>query len=412
MRGFMRVACGAVALLAALAAAGCGGSGSSNGSSTAATTAKLAGPAIRIGIISPESDPTTGLTTPEPRAAAQARVDAIDAAGGIKGHPLQLIACNSKDDPNTAANCARQMVASRVAAVIGSVNATEAQIYPILQRAGIAAIGVPAETPAASTSPVAFCFDPGVAGDFLSPALLLAQQGAKKVSMLVPGGVPGTAPASAAFSLGVRVAGIQNGGIVTYTSGQSQFDAEVAKATANGVDGVFAFAPAQTIGPMLQTIRRQKPTLPVVTLAVNLTPDVISSLGSSANDIYAVGLGQPATADTPGMRLFDADMQRYAPQAARLDFAINAWAGVWTFERLAQHLKTIDAHSVLAAMRTLHDFDMGGIYPPVTTTHPFKGFPGMSCVANPTVVFQKLENGKLVAVDGKFVNPFPKPPGA
>ncbi len=387
---------GATALMA------CGGA--DDRKSTATT--KLTGAPIKIGLISNETTPKSGLTNPDPRVAAQTRVQSVNARGGINGRPLELIACDGKEDPNVSANCARQMVDDGVVAVMGAANGAEAQIHPVLDRAGIAAIGVIPETSAAGESKTAFCFSPGVVGDFLGAPMLLKSEGASRISMMLPGGVPGTAPAKAAFEMAVKQAGVTNAGVITYTYGQSQFDAEVAKAAANGADGLFAVATSQTLAPLLQTVKRQQPDLPVVTLTLDLSPGVLQSLGAQAEGIYAVGLGQPATSDAPNTRRFREDIERYADEPATTDFAINAWEAVWVFEQVASKLATIDRASVLAAMRALDDFDMGGIYPPVTTKRRFKGFPGMSCVANPTVVFQRVEDGKLVAIDGTFVDPF------
>ncbi len=405
-------------LASACVVAGCGGGSdsattSSPSSTTGTAAAKLSGPPIKIGMISAETNPKTGLTMPEARAGVDARIQAINADGGINGRPAQLVACDGKDNPNSTADCARKMVDEQVVAVIGAANSTEAQIMPILEQAKIPVVGAIPETPAVGDSPVAFCFDPGVAGDFLGAPRLLGDQGAKKASMLVPGGLPGTGPAEQAFNAGVAAAGIDNGGVVTFTPGQSQFDAEVAKATSDGVDGVFAFAPAQSIGPLMQTIRQQKPDVKAATLTVNFGPEQIESLGSAAEGILAVGLGQPATADVPGIKHFNADMDQYGGDAPRTDFAINAWASTWLLERVAQKLEKVDAASVLAAMGKLQDEDMGGIYPPITTTKPFKGFPGMSCVYNPTVVYQTVKDGKLTAIEpGKFADAFPPAPAA
>lgn len=399
------------AAMTMLALAGCS---SGTKASTSASSPHLSGTPIKIGIISPETNPATGISTPDSRAGAQARVDAVNAAGGIKGSPLKLITCDDENDPNTSTTCAREMVSDHVVAVIGAANATDAEITPVLSAAKIPVIGAIAETSAVSSSPFAFCFDAGVAGDFESGPLMLAQQGAKVVSMLVPGGVPGTAPATQAFDAGVTASGAKNGGVVTFTSGQTQFDSEVAKATGGGADGVFAYADGQTISELVNTLRQQKPNVMFATLTTNFDAQSIRTLGSTADGVLAVGLGQPATASVPGIKMFNADMDKYADSSVdRTDFAINAWASVWLFQRLAASLTSITSSSVLAGMKTLVNFDMGGIFPPLTTTKPAVPSPQLSCVYNATVVYEKVVGGKLEPlVPGKFFNAFTGQPAS
>ena len=56
------------------------------------------------------------------RAAARA----INAAGGVNGHPLVVDSCNDQGDPNLSATCARKMVSDHVVATFGDISAGNA----------------------------------------------------------------------------------------------------------------------------------------------------------------------------------------------------------------------------------------------------------------------------------------------
>jgi hypothetical protein len=81
-----------------------------------------------------------------------------------------------------------------------------------------------------------------------------------------------------------------------------------------------------------------------------------------------------------------------------------AWASVHLFAQVARGLSVVNAASVLAAMPKVTSFDIG-IMPPVDFSKPIS-MPGMH-VFNPNVFYERVQNGVLVPVSGKFVNLFP-----
>ena len=72
---------------------------------------------VRIGLAGPFSDPVGGPM----RKAAELAVEEINAAGGIGGRPIELIARDDRGDPDSAVSVAADLVAEGVVAVIGHV---------------------------------------------------------------------------------------------------------------------------------------------------------------------------------------------------------------------------------------------------------------------------------------------------
>ncbi len=110
-----------------------------------------------------------GTKSPELSGAVLAHAKTINNSGGIKDasgktHKLVVVVCTTKLDPNQAETCARDAVAKDVVAVIGDNSTEGAQIFPILEPAGIPAIGNVVFSPVDATSKVAFPITSGIAG--------------------------------------------------------------------------------------------------------------------------------------------------------------------------------------------------------------------------------------------------------
>lgn len=378
------------------------------GASGSAGASGRRGP-IKIGFIAAATSSLPAATQPEAFGAAQARVDAINAAGGINGHKLQLVTCNDDGDANTALTCADREISRGVVAITGN-GPEETSIYPALQKAGIASIGAIPISPAIGNSPVATCFTSAVAGGIVAVPKLFEKLGVRTDSLIYPNDYgAGSTLQVTAFNMGLHAANAKLGGIAGYPSTTTDFSSVIGPAFANGAKGIYAFAPGPPTGPLVAAIQSEDPSAKIIIAAGGWLPSVAQYLGSKGNGIYAVGFQQPATSHVPGMKLFNRDMARYARSSARDDQSILAWASVWAFQQIAAKLKAVTRASVLKGFSNFSNLQTGGIYPPMSKSarHPFTGLPGQKCVANPTSVFEVVRNGKLYPVkDGQFVDPF------
>ena len=71
---------------------------------SSSTSSRAAAATVKLGVIAPE-----GVSTnyPGSQAAAKAAIAGLNARGGLSGHPVELVYCNDKGDPNIATQCAR-----------------------------------------------------------------------------------------------------------------------------------------------------------------------------------------------------------------------------------------------------------------------------------------------------------------
>ena len=85
----------------------------------------------------------SGVGDPEPEraSAVNARLDVLNAAGGINGYKIVLDACDEKGDPNVASDCARKFVSDKDVASVSDLSIFGQKYNPILLAAGIPRIG-------------------------------------------------------------------------------------------------------------------------------------------------------------------------------------------------------------------------------------------------------------------------------
>jgi branched-chain amino acid transport system substrate-binding protein len=411
----------ALAMVASVAAvAGCGSgssststgsnAGSASTSSQAATTAaKPTGSPIVIGTIYDVTQPGSPARH-QTFDAIQARVDAINASGGIKGHPVKLVTCDSKASPTQGAACAKKIVSSGAVAVVGMVAIPEAAITPILDRAGIPSIGAFPASAAVGNSPNAFCFMPGLFGQVAGIPQALKTVGATTAAMLYPSNVgPLSVAIADGWKLGLKKSGLGDGGIAGFPVASTQFDAPVAKAVSHGANGVLAFGVGGGTAVLVKSVLQQSPN--AKTAAFFTAPAVLQALGSTANGMVSVSLNQPYTATSvPGIKMLNADMDKNgypATLAERDQDGVNAWAAAYAFQQVAEKLPEVTRSSVLAAMQSVKDLSTGGIYPPLSADTRKQKLASYGCIMNGAVVLAKVDDGKLVAVNpGQFYNPF------
>lgn len=134
-RGTSAVALGG---LAAMALAACG-------SSAAGATAG-SGASYKIGVLVSQTGPASQLGVGELRG-AQLAADRLNAAGGVDGHKIQIIALDDQTQPGQDVQEAHQLVNQKVAAIVGpSVVAGCHAVAPLVRSGG----------------PVDYCLSPGI----------------------------------------------------------------------------------------------------------------------------------------------------------------------------------------------------------------------------------------------------------
>src|ERR1700677_1225853 len=173
MRRLLTVSVGLGVLVAGVSACG-------SGRSPAATTAKAP---LAIMQMAPPSNPATGNIFDGTTVAAAA----INARGGVDGHPIKVIDCDDGapfSDPNDTAQCASQAVQDHVLAMVGNFSLFTSNIYASLQPASIANIGGLPSTSVDNTNPLSYPVQPDNTTTYAGIGLMLGRQKCKKVAFV------------------------------------------------------------------------------------------------------------------------------------------------------------------------------------------------------------------------------------
>lgn len=391
--------CAAATLAVVLGACSSSASSSSGaGASTAATGSTPAkGSPIEFVVISGTGPGTPGADqylVP----GAQAAVDEINAAGGVKGHPLQLNFCNTQGNVNQAGTCAASAVAnSSVIASIGNYNYLGGtEIYPIFEKAGLPAIAVHGVGPPEYSSPVIFPTDVGAIGNDTGAVALLAHEGIHSAALIAftPSSyqtyvqaintytIPALAKAGMQFKLDPPV--LFPGTATSLSSYAAQTIALKPPAV------ILSLGPTQAI-TFLQALRQQGYT-GIVVCSAGVTPasQIKQVLGASAGNIQAVGY---YSHNSSGWQQLEADMAKYQPQAPVSETDVDPWLGVKIFANVVEQINgPITRAAVLAGLSKISGYSTSGLTPPLSFTTP-NPLPGLSREFNPTVVNLNYSNG-------------------
>jgi branched-chain amino acid transport system substrate-binding protein len=413
---------GAVVLVIALTLAACSSSSkSSSGSSgTTAPTSSTgaagatsagktsAGTPIEVMDITSFGSPGQPAE-PEVPASIRARLDAINAAGGIHGRPVKLIFCPDNGDPNQSRTCANQAVSNpNVVATVFVFSNNDNVTVPIFTSAGLPEIAIDPQGSSDLNCSVCFPMWGGGYSDTVGLGTLLhTYEGVNKIDMEIP-----TVPVAQA-----EMSAAKNGFLAINPSGnvKTQFVpltvanyAPYVEAT-RGYDGTALF----TGGSQLAAWVKQASSLGIKmkwgVLGISVTPQLLSQVGSDLNGAMIALDTAPPDSNVPGAVAYRADVAKYAPGTTIDQNAMYGWMAAKFFGDIANGINgPVTRASVLAALRNVNNYTgLGGLIPPYSTTHKFTGLNGTApSLYNVDLVPTRLVNGKFVRIGTGFIDPF------
>lgn len=389
-----RVGVVAFATIGAVVLAGCGGSGNAK----ANAKSSLTGAPVKLMTIHEQS---AGTASPDIYEGAKAAVDAINAAGGIKGHPVEIINCDTRNDPNTAAACARQAVSDKVLAVVSSLTPYGDQVMPILAAGKIPDVGIVPGAGPDFTSPVSFPITGGAPAGFAGLGRALANAGSTRIA-LARIDVPQAAALSQFVTAGLTGMNAKVIADVKVPPGAPDMSTYAAAATANGANGIVVGVSGQDAINLIQAIRQANPK---VTIAfVSTEPgQVITSLGATADGLLQ-SESETDLINTPAIQQFKADMKA-ADLTGPAGFRLNAWLSVQIVKKFANHLSSLTSTALLNALNSATAIDTGVIPPLQFTKAPI---PQLPRVFNLCVITTVIKNGQETIPSGSpgYMNPY------
>jgi ABC-type branched-subunit amino acid transport system substrate-binding protein len=351
---------GASVLLAVLA--GCGSSSNSGGTSGSGGSKGLSGTPITLGIIMS----TDYLKTAIP--GAQAAVDAINASGGIKGHPLKLRVCDNQKDGNAAAACARNFVSdSSLVATVGDNNSFGSDSNPPLAAAKIAGVGTSPLGAGDYTSPRVFPSNSGGLEFLGSATFLYKTLGITDIGMAV-----NATPTAAALPalLNAAVLGPLGGKLDrTTTIAPTATDVSAQAASLSSTKGQLLAILQAVTERYITASRQQGYQGPFVGSETTLDAAAFKKDLNAADlhDLFAITYFDKTSA---GYASFVKDMKTYEKDVAPGDLAGIAWMSVKMFQTVASALPSITRDTVWNAMNQQSDLSTDGMTGNLSFTSP------------------------------------------
>jgi branched-chain amino acid transport system substrate-binding protein len=402
----------ATALVAVLLAA-CGSSSKTSSSASASgasssSGASGSGSTITVGSAISVNSPI--LDDAERKAGIEAAISDINAAGGINGHQVKFDFCDTTYSANKEIDCARQMVADKVVAVINPDFLADqtGRAYQVLAAAGIPIVGDSGLAPGGMASPNSFPLSGGIPGWVFGADDNALRAGATKIAV-VQDINPSSEFAGKLAVAGLAAAKLKPTALVTADpSSDPSLSSAAAKAIAGGTNGVVAaMAPANV--PKLIVALRQAGYKGIISSLSAIVPNQIITALKSAADGILLSSQTALVTDTanPGVAKFLADMKKYQPGAVLDERTETGWAAMMLFSKATASLSSFSASSVLKAMNSIKtpiNLDIIAPYRSVGVSSPVKVFPRLF---NPTVAYGVVKGDKTVPDQtAGFPNPF------
>jgi ABC-type branched-subunit amino acid transport system substrate-binding protein len=386
----MRVKVAIAALAAACTLLSACSSSSNSGTSSQSNSPILIGNWVALS--------AQGFQAPQEKAAVQAAISSINAAGGIKGHPLRLDFCDQKFDPNQEAACARQMVKDKVSAVVNPSVFFGTGSIPILAKAGIPEIASQGLSAAVEYT-CKTCYPLGGAyGWFWGADDALLKAGATKIAIV---GVDNAASkgSSAIAELGLEAAGLKAVRTVNADTTATDLSSVAAQAISGGVDGIILTTSPQ-IGPKaIAALKAAGYAGKIATITDVINQAAVTALGSDANGLLLTALVAFANdGANKGVAQFTADMKKYASSSPLDTLGLEGWAAVRLFATVAEGLSSWDPASINTAMQNV---DLTADQAPVYGGYVLKGvtsaISSLPQLKHTTVQTGSVVNGQITA---------------
>ncbi len=320
----------------------------------------------------------------------------VNATGGIAGHPVEVIECNTMADPNEAANCAREAVDEGVIAAVGTLSIMADAIVPILEEAGIAMVGTSAITPLETVSPIAFPTAGGIYVTYTGIAQMLNEQaGAETIGLIHLDSDSGRR--SAGFvQQGIEDLGLTLGNVVTIPDGAADVAPQVAAAV-EGADAIAVVLAPQDAAKVFSVIAGQDLDIAVGVNDGGLPAALVSALGAAVEGVYIASSAPPPTSlDAPGI-------QQYVDAAAAAGvepdgLASDRWLAMKVLQSAMEGAETVDAATVLERMGQIDCLSLAWLDCYTTTSEA--DIEGFTRIFNFNAYFSQVQDGTMTYVDG------------
>jgi branched-chain amino acid transport system substrate-binding protein len=326
----------------------------------------------------------------------------INARGGIAGHPLKVTVCDEQFDPAVATTCARQAVDEGMVSIVGSFTYFAESIVPVISESDITWFGACCPiTPSELTSKHSFNIgnQPMYAVGAVKRAV---DDGCKTMNAVIIDGAQIFIPPmeNAAKALGTKF-----GKTVILPPTAQDYSSEVAQAT-EGADCVISIM-SETPFVTWNTAWTQSGTKARQYGPQGNLNNVSAKGNEESTDGDVIAGMYPDISAAPWSEYLVA-LKEGGYDLNELDYnslgGMGTWAAYVGFNKIAGTIKgDITAKSFFDAASTTSKLDLNGMVPVLDFTKEWTdGLKGYERLFNRSVVFSKLDKGKVVPLTTEF----------
>jgi branched-chain amino acid transport system substrate-binding protein len=218
-------------------------------------------------------------------------IEEINAAGGIKGRPLQYLFTDTQNDPKQTVAVAQKYISDpRIVLATGDFSSTSsAAASALYQRAGLVQFGFNNSNPKFTDSgDFIWSNSPSQSSEAPAHAAYVRDLGLKNVAVFQLntdwGKVTGDLTIAALEKYGVKVASRE-----TYLPDEKDFKSIISKVKALKVDGIVFVSYVNDAALLIQQLRGQGVTVPIVSNGSQATAQFPQLAGPSAEGVYVAG---------------------------------------------------------------------------------------------------------------------------
>ncbi len=322
---------------------------------------------------------------------------------GIGGHCFDLNVCDVKDDPNTAADCARQVAASDAVATLNDTTPFGApEVVSILKAAGIPRLDVSPGTDELA-DPNSYAIGAGGAGTTFMMVPPLTRAGFKKI-YLIGVDVPTIDALKSIMGTMAKAYGAEIIGLSKVPGGTTDFQQFVTAAQDAGADSVILPLGDNEAKQVLQAAQQLGSKLAFSVSQGTFGRADIKALGKFAKQMYFNAEVPPPTASTktwPVLKNIKADIATGGQKENQPEFLksspVRSWIALWHLKTIMENFgdpNNITKESVTAALNKATDVDTFGLIPPWTPNKASNILGGVfNRVSNPWYYYETW-NGK------------------
>ena len=334
---------------------------------------------------------------------ADAAAAAINKAGGINGHPVEIVTCNDNLNAADAIECAVQAIQQHVIAYVGGDEPFDTGVFPYLAKAGIPWVGPLQNNPVTGQSKYSFPLEGESDVTSTESGKLAVEKGGKRVVIIQLSDAAPSVFSATFIASGVKEAGGTVAKLIGAPLATVNWDSYAAQAMNAKPDAISCACSPQGTPGLLSALRQAGFTGPLVQPSTEFLTSGIQSLGSAAGNVYLVSTMRDPDVPSPSLTEYLDEMKATQPATALRDQTSElSWLAVHVVADLLKGQKDLTSATLLKQLQTTNGINGHGLIPNDVNwlkPGPLAEYPR---IPNSDVLIYHWDTGKLIPLSNQF----------